>query len=472
MAEELPTRDGSNDVSTGDHSQPAKPGRLLRAPEGFLSPAQIADVAAGRRDFIRNAFVSATGAATVLANMPARAASASDALSAQAAGDPNILELPEHSRGLGQGVATRGYGVPSVWERNLQRRESPGLTRVAAAGVSFTPLQGLFGIITPSGLHFERHHQGWWDIDPSKHRFMINGLVKNPKVYTMDDLMRLPSVSRMHFIECGANTGMEWGNVAVPTVQYSHGMMSCAEFTGVPLSVLLDDCGFDSINGKFILAEGADGSGMTRTISMARALDDGIVAYAMNGEMLRPENGYPLRLVVPGVQGVSWVKWLRRIEVGDMPYATKDETLHYVDLMPDGTHRQYTSIQECKSVITSPSGGQKLIDKGFFNITGLAWSGRGKIRRVDVSTDGGKNWRTAKLETPILSKCWTRFNIGWNWDGSLTILQSRAIDETGYVQPTLNQLRGVRGRRSIYHNNAIQSWRVAETGEVANVQVS
>ncbi len=475
MAKDSRTSDGLDGASScapltsGKLAASPARGRLVRAPEGFLSDMQIADVAAGRRDFLRNAFVSATGATTLLAGMPARASSA---LNAQAAGDPNILELPEHSTGLGQGVATRGYGVPSVWERNLQRRESPGLTRVPAAGVSFTPLQGLFGIITPSGLHFERHHQGWWDIDPAKHRFMINGLVRNPKVYTMDDLMRLPSVSRMHFIECGANTGMEWGNVAVPTVQYSHGMMSCSEFTGVPLSVLLDDCGFDKINGKFILAEGADGSGMTRTISMARALDDCIVAYAMNGEMLRPENGYPLRLVVPGVQGVSSVKWLRRIEVGDMPYATKDETLHYVDLMPDGTHRQYTSIQECKSVITSPSGGQKLIDKGFFNITGLAWSGRGKIRRVDVSTDGGKNWRTAKLETPILSKCWTRFNISWNWDGAPSILQSRAIDETLYVQPKLNQLREVRGRRSIYHNNAIQNWRVAESGEVGNVQVS
>jgi sulfane dehydrogenase subunit SoxC len=358
--------ESSHDFAT---SPCEKRGHLVRAPEGFLNPAQIADVAAGRRSFLQSLCL----AATALTSVPSRA---------EFMGDKNILELPEHTKGLGQPVAARGYGVPSVWEKNLQRRESPGLTRVGAAGVSFTPLQGLFGIITPSGLHFERHHQGWWDIDPTKHRFMINGLVKNPKVYTMDDLMRLPSVSRMHFIECGANTGMEWGNSAVPTVQYTHGMMSCCEFTGVPLSTLLDDCGFDKIKGKYILGEGADGSSMTRTISMERALDDCMVAYAMNGEMLRPENGYPLRLVAPGIQGVSWVKWLRRIEVGDMPYATKDETLHYVDLMPDGTHRQYTSIQECKSVITSPSGGQKLLDKGFYQITGLAWSGRGKIKRV------------------------------------------------------------------------------------------
>ncbi|HRH75128.1 MAG TPA: molybdopterin-dependent oxidoreductase, partial [Zoogloea sp.] len=195
------------------------------------------------------------------------------------------------------------------------------------------------------------------------------------------------------------------------------------------------------------------------------------VAYGQNGEMLRPENGYPLRLVVPGVQGVSWVKWLRRIEVGDKPWATKDEAIHYIDLMPDGQHRQYTSVQECKSVITTPSGGQILLDKGFYNISGLAWSGRGKIKRVDVSTDGGINWRPARIEGPVNSKCLTRFNIDWVWDGKPAILQSRAMDETGYVQPGYGQLRAVRGSKSIYHNNAIQSWKVTEGGEVSNVQV-
>ena len=434
-------------------------GKLQRAPEHFLSPAEIVDVQTGRRDFLRSALLSAAAMSTA-------------ATVASAADDPNIINLPEHSTGLGQPVALTGYGAPSRYEKNLQRRESPGLTRVGGSSVSFAPLQGLFGIITPNGLHFERHHQGFWDIDPTKHRLMINGLVKNPKVYTMDDLMRLPSVSRMHFIECGANTGMEWGNVAVPTVQYTHGMLSCCEFTGVPLSLLLQDCGFDKLKGKYLLVEGADGSGMTRTIAMERALDDCFVAYAMNGEMLRPENGYPLRLVAPGLQGVSWVKWLRRIEVGDMPYATKDETLHYVDLMPDGIHRQYTSVQECKSVVTTPSGGQRLLTKGFYNISGLAWSGRGKIRRVDVSVDGGKNWKTAKLETPVLTKCLTRFSLPWVWDGGETIIQSRAIDETGYVQPNINQLRAVRGTRSIYHNNAIQSWKIDTNGEVNNVQVA
>jgi sulfane dehydrogenase subunit SoxC len=413
-----------------------------------------------RRGFLKKSLALAGGSAAALT-----------AAGSRAGGDPAILKLPAHSIGLGQPVAARGYGLPSEHERNLQRRESPGLTRVSQASVAFTPLQGTFGIITPSGLHFERHHQGWWDVDPRQHRLMLMGLVRQAKVYTMDDLMRLPAVSRIHFIECGANTGMEWNNASVPSVQYTHGMLSCSEFTGVRLATLLDDCGADTRKGRFVLAEGADGSGLTRTISMERALDDVIVAWGMNGEMLRPENGYPLRLVVPGVQGVSWVKWLRRIEVGDQPWDTREETLHYVDLMPDGRHRQYTSIQECKSVITSPSGGQTLLDRGHYNVSGLAWSGRGAVRRVDVSFDAGRNWRSARLEPPILSKALTRFNIDWIWDGAPAILQSRAIDGTGYVQPKAAQLRAVRGTRSIYHNNAIQSWRVAANGEISNVHV-
>ena len=434
--------------------------RLRPAPENFLSPQDIAAVRGGRRDFLRKALIAGAGSLA-----------ASAAGKATAGGDAAILNLPIWSTTLGKPVASSGYGVPSKYEQSLQRRESPGLTRVSAASVSFAPLQSLFGIITPSGLHFERHHQGWQDVDPSQHRLMVNGMVKTAKVYTMDDLMRLPSVSRIHFIECGANTGMEWGNVAVPAVQYTHGMLSCSEFTGIPLSVILDDCGWDKKNGKFVLAEGADGSGMTRTIAIDRALDDVLVAYGQNGEMLRPENGYPLRLVAPGIQGVSWVKWLRRIKVDDQPFGTKDEVLHYIDLMPDGRERQYTSIQECKSVITSPSGGQTLLDKGTLNVTGLAWSGRGKVRRVDVSFDAGRTWRTARLESTVLPKALVRFNIDWVWDGTPAILQSRAIDDTGYVQPKINQLRAVRGTRSIYHNNAIQSWKIAASGEIGNVQV-
>jgi len=450
--------------------QPPPPtGRLRKAPEGFLDRDGVAAVHReardGRRDFMRTAFAAAVASAALPAS---RAQGAS--------GDPAILQLPEHTRGLGQGVASEGYGKPSQFEANVQRRPSPGLTQTTQSSVSFAPLQSLFGIVTPSGLHFERHHQGWWDIDPTQHRLMLNGsdasLLKRPMVFTMDELMRLPSVSRFHFIECGANTGMEWGNVAVPTCQYSHGMLSCSEFTGVPLKALLDLAGANYKRGRFVLAEGADGSSLTRTIPM-EMVESGevIVAYGQNGEMLRPENGYPLRLVVPGVQGVSWVKYLRRIEVGDMPYATKDEAVHYIDLMPGGLHRQYSSVQECKSVVTTPSGGQVLLDRGYYSISGLAWSGRGKVRKVDVSVDGGRNWRSARLQGPVLDKCLTRFNLDWVWDGKPALIQSRAIDDTGYVQPTGRQLRAVRGARSIYHNNAVQTWLVQENGEVGNVQL-
>ena len=449
-------------------------GRLIKAPENFLSPQDVKTVFAegkqGRRDFVRRAFAAAAASA---AAATATVSHAQGNPVPVEGGDPNILNLPEHTRGLGQPVVTDGYGKPSRYESNVQRRQSPGLTQTAQASVSFAPLQSLFGIVTPNGLHFERHHQGWWDIDPSKHRFMVNGMVKKPMVFTMDELMRLPSVSRFHFIECGANTGMEWGNVAVPTCQYTHGMISCSEFTGVPLITLLEMAGADLKQGKFVLAEGADGSSMTRTIPMSLITSGQVlVAYGQNGEMLRPENGYPLRLVVPGVQGVSWVKYLRRVEVGDQPYATKDEVIHYIDLMPDGTHRQYTSIQEVKSVVTTPSGGQVLLDHGFYNISGLAWSGRGKVRKVDVSVDGGRNWRPARLQGPVMDKCLTRFNIDWVWNGKPAIIQSRATDEAGQVQATYTQLRAVRGTRSIYHNNAIQSWLVQENGEVKNVQLS
>ncbi len=438
-------------------------GRIIAAPEGHLTAAQVAAARAARRGFMQRAVGAASG---VIA-----AAAAGRAVAQTDIGAPAPL-VPAWTRSLGQGVATDGYGMPSKFESAVQRRQSPGLTRTAQSSVSFTPLQNLFGIITPSGVHFERHHSGMPVVDPEQHRLMIHGLVKRPLMLTMDELMRFPSVSRIHFIECGANSGMEWGNVAVPTVQYTHGMIACSEFTGVLLSTLLEEVGYDKDKGKFILAEGADGSALTRTIPIEFALNDVMVVYGQNGEMLRPENGYPLRLLVPGVQGVSSVKWLRRLEVGDKPWNTREESLHYVDLMPDGTHRQYSGVQEVKSVITSPSGGQKLTTKGYYEITGLAWSGRGKVKRVDVSTDGGRNWRTARLQEPVLTKALTRFRIDWNWNGSPALLQSRAVDETGHVQPAIAALREVRGTRSIYHNNAIQTWRVQPDGEVWNVQLS
>jgi len=332
-------------------SATGKPGRIVAAPEHHLELAP----SAARRGFLRRAAALSGGA------LAAGAAGSAAAQSADLSKNlpPNV---PDYAKSLGAPVLASPYGVPSKYEKNVHRRESPGLTRTPHSSVSFTPLQNLFGIITPSGLHFERHHAGLPEIDPYQHRLMVHGLVREPRIYTMDDLIRFPSVSRVHFIECGANSGMEWGNVAVPTVQYSHGMLGCSEFTGVLLSTLLDEAGYDR-KAKYILAEGADGAGLTRTVSMEMALDDVLVVYGQNGEMLRPEQGYPLRLLVPGVQGVSSVKWLRRIEVGDQPWNTREEALHYVDLMPGGKHRQYTWIQEAKSVITSPSGGQVILDK-------------------------------------------------------------------------------------------------------------
>ena len=432
---------------------PPSVGRVIAAPENHLPAEQLR---LQRRNFIRGGV--AAGALVVGANAAAQAS--------------NATPVPPWTRSLGAPVVSSGYGVPSKHEANVQRRQSPGLTPQPQASISFTPLQNLFGIITPSGVHFERHHSGMPEVDPQQHRLMIHGLVKRPLMLAMDDVMRFPSVSRIHFIECGANGGMEWGNVAVPTVQYTHGMIACSEFTGVMLSTLLEEAGVDRTKGKFVLAEGADGSALTRTIPVEFALNDVMVVYGQNGEMLRPENGYPLRLLVPGVQGVSSVKWLRRLEVGDKPWNTREESLHYIDLLPTGMHRQYSGVQEVKSVITMPSGGQKLVGRGYYEITGLAWSGRGKVKRVDVSVDGGRNWQTARLQEPVLSKALTRFRLDWNWDGAPALLQSRAVDQTGHIQPTIQQLREVRGVRSIYHNNAMQTWRVQPDGEVWNVQVA
>ena len=436
-------------------------GRVVPAPENFLTT-----VGKSRRQVLGELLV---GSAALLAGRSAFAADAAGAAIDPAHLPPNV---PPWSQLLGKQVGSNPYGAPSIYEKNIIRRISPGLTTTTQSSVAFTPLQNLFGILTPNGLHFERDHNGRPDINPYEHRLMVHGLVREPKTYTMEDLLRFPSVSRIHFVECGANSAMEWANPSVPTVQYTHGMLGCSEWTGVPLSTLLEDVGFDTRQAKYILAEGADAAGLTRTIPIAFALDDVLVAYGQNGEMLRPEQGYPVRLLVPGVQGVSNVKWLRRIKVGDLPWNTREESLQYSDLMPDGSSRQYTWIQEAKSVITSPSGGQQLLDKGgFYEITGLAWSGRGHVKRVDISTDGGKNWRTATLQTPVLDKALTRFRIDWTWDGSPALLQSRCIDSTGYVQPMMRQLREVRGSSSIYHNNATQTWFVDAEGKVHNVQV-
>jgi len=287
----------------------------------------------------------------------------------------------------------------------------------------------------------------------------------------MDDLARFPSVTEIRFIECPANGGMEWRGPQMEALQFTHGMLSCSEWTGVRLSTLLAEVGVKK-TAKWILAEGADGAAMGRSIPIEKALDDVIVAYAQNGEMIRPEQGYPIRLVNPGWEGNTSVKWLRRIELGDKPWHLREETSKYTDVMPDGSARKFTWVQEANSVITSICPENPLKNKGFHEIEGVAWSGRGKIKHVDVSFDGGISWQPANLKGLILDKALTRFSFNWNWDGSPKLIQSRAIDETGYVQPTLEQLRAVRGLNSIYHKNSIQTWQLSHTGEVKNAQRS
>jgi sulfane dehydrogenase subunit SoxC len=362
---------------------------------------------------------------------------------------------------------TRVPGAPpSVYGRRsaFERAE-----RLAATSRSLTPLQALDGIITPSALHFERHHNGVPLIDPTRHRLLVHGLVDRPMVFTMDDLKRFPAVSRIAFIECSGNSGGEWREPAGRTAQQTHGLMSTSEWTGVHLSTVLREVGVKP-EATWMLAEGSDAAAMTRSIPLAPAIEEALLCYAQNGEALRPEQGYPLRLLLPGWEGNICIKWLRRLKLGKAPFMTREETSHYTDLMPDGTARQFTLVMEAKSVITAPSGGQQ-IQPGFVEIRGLAWSGRGRITRVEVSTDGGKTWQQGRLQQPVLSKCSTQFRFPWQWSGQQAILQSRCSDETDYVQPSRQALILAKGINSYYHYNAIQSWNVSREGVVSNIHV-
>ncbi|WP_315778328.1 MULTISPECIES: sulfite dehydrogenase [unclassified Bradyrhizobium] len=413
----------------------------------------------------RRGFLTAAGglAATALASQ-ARAGAGNPANQ-----PPNV---PEWTRTLGEGVAVRPYGKPSKFEKDVVRRDVEWLTASRESSVSFTPLHELEGIITPNGLCFERHHGGVADVDPADHRLMIHGLVERPLLLTLDELKRYPRVNRIHFMECAANSGMEWRGAQLNGCQFTHGMIHCVQYTGVSLRTLLEEAGVKT-NGKWLLVEGADSASMDRSLPIEKALDDCIIAYKMNGEALYPEQGYPMRLVVPGWQGNLWVKWLRRIKVGDQPWHTREETSKYTDLLPNGKARRFTWAMDAKSVITSPSPQAPIKHgKGFTIVSGLAWSGNGKVRRVDVSLDGGRNWWPARIDGPVLDKALTRFYYEFDWNGEPLLLQSRVQDETGYVQPSKAELRKVRGYNSIYHNNGIQTWHVQANGEVENVEVA
>jgi len=361
-----------------------------------------------------------------------------------------------------------GYGQPSRFEAKVVRvfTTAPGTT---GTGASRTPHHLLNGTITPNGLHFERHHSGIPDIDPETHRLLIHGLVKRPLVFTLEALARYPMESRIAFIECGGNSGPLYQKDPVAAgVQALHGLVSGAEWTGVRLADLLDEAGVDP-KAQWILAEGADAAGMSRSVPMAKAMDDAIIALYQNGEHIRPSNGYPLRLLLPGYEGNMNVKWLRRIKATEGPTMTKDETSKYTISLPDGKALQFVFPIEAKSVITHPSPGLAMKGAGLYEISGLAWSGYGKISKVDVSADGGKSWAPAALQEPVLAKALTRFRVAWRWNGGPAILQSRATDDTGYVQPTRTRLIAERGMRTIYHFNGIASWAVGENGEVTHV---
>jgi len=416
-----------------------------------------------RRRFLTGGIAAAGGlAATALG---ARTASATGP-------DPLITEIQEWNQVLGAGVDETPYGVPSEYESDVVRRTVSWLTADPVSSINFTPLHELDGIITPNGLCFERHHGGTAQIDPADHRLMIHGMVETPLVFTMADLMRFPRESRVYFLECAANSGMEWRGAQLNGCQFTHGMIHNVMYTGIPLKLLLQEAGLRD-GAAWLLGEGADASGMTRSIPLDKALDDCLVAFKMNGEALRPEQGYPLRLVVPGWEGNMWIKWLRRIEVGDQPWHHREETSKYTDLLTNGKARRFTWDMDVKSVITNPSPQAPLVHgRGQTVITGLAWSGLGTIRRVDVSLDGGRNWQTARIDGPSLPKSVHRFYYDFDWDGSELMLQSRAMDEFGHVQPTKNALRAVRGENSIYHNNGIQTWLVRANGETENVEIS
>lgn len=357
------------------------------------------------------------------------------------------------------GRAPSRYGTRSPFEK---------VDRLAGPTRSLTPHQALHGIITPSALHFERHHNGVPLIDPARHRLLVHGLVERPLTFSMDDLVRFPSVTRTVFIECSGNSAGEWKGPAGATVQETHGLMSTSEWTGVPLATVLAEAGLKP-DATWVLAEGGDAAAMTRSLPLVEVMKEALLCYAQNGEALRPEQGYPFRLVIPGWEGNTCIKWLRRLKLGTAPFMTREETARYTDLMPDGLARQFTFVMEAKSVVTSPSGGQR-VQPGFVEIRGLAWSGGGLVTKVEVSVDGGQTWMEAQLQEPILPKCHTRFRFGWRWNGDEAILQSRCTDDTGYTQPTRAALIAARGTNSVYHYNGIQSWKVDRNGQVTNVQ--
>ncbi len=369
---------------------------------------------------------------------------------------------PDPSKAPGRPTSEVGVRAPGEQLRRLVRNREPSSS-------SRTPLQDLNGIITPADLHFERHHAGVPNIVAEDHELLIHGMVDRPMVFRIADLKRYPSVSQIYFLECSGNGGGAYNRDRMPTevtVQALDGLLSTSEWTGVPLAWVLRELGVRP-GASWILAESGDAALMSRSVPLDKAMDDALLAYGQNGEAIRPEQGYPLRLFLPGWEGNISVKWLRRLEVTDRPTMTRDETSKYTDPLRGGTARQFSFVMDAKSVITFPSYPYVLPDRGWWEIKGLAWTGRGRITRVEVSTDGGHSWADAELQQPVLPKSTVRFRHLWAWNGDEALILSRATDETGYVQPTVHQLWDARGERTSYHHNHQRAWKVASTGEVS-----
>ena len=374
---------------------------------------------------------------------------------------PPAQEAVDATKVPGRLVSELGSRAPGENPRRLLRAAE-------LSSSSRTPLQDLHGIITPADLHFERHHAGVPDIAVDDHELLIHGMVDRPITLSVADIRRFPSVSRICFIECSGNGGAGYSDGDLPseiTPQALDGLLSTSEWTGVPLRTLLREVGVRD-GASWLLAEGGDAAMLARSVPIEKAMDDAMVVYAQNGEAVRPEQGYPIRLLLPGWEGNAQVKWLRRLEVTDRPTHTREETSRYTDPLADGTARQFSFVMDAKSLITFPSFPYALPDRGWWEISGLAWSGRGRITRVEVSTDQGRSWADAELQGPVLPKCTVRFRHLWNWNGRDTVLLSRATDETGYVQPTLERLLAARGGRTSYHWNNIRGWTVRSDGAV------
>jgi sulfane dehydrogenase subunit SoxC len=407
-----------------------------------------------RRALLRSALLSAGFAAAGVG-----AAQADDSIGADA---PEWMKTP--------GRPFSAYGVPSKWQEKVQRvvTVAPGRP---GTGVSRTPLQLLEGTITPAGLHFERHHNGVPDIDPSRHELFIHGMVRRPLAFSVDALQRYPLESQIHFVECAGNSGaFSAPQPAQITAGELNGLLSCSEWTGVRLAVLLEEAGV-SKDAKWIIAEGADAAAMSRSIPLEKCMDDAMVVFYQNGEAIRPEQGFPMRLLLPGFEGNMNVKWLRRLFVTDEPMDARDETSHYTELMPSGKARQFMFLEGAKSAILKPSFGMSMKGPGLYEISGLAWSGAGRVSKVEVSADGGKSWALAALNAPVLPKALTRFRLPWKWGGQPSTLMSRATDETGGTQPKRADWIALYAPGQGYHFNGIQGWSVEADGTVKNVYV-